>query len=162
MTIAELAHQNAQEMLSYYGKKLGGDKFSALATALEVDVLYCGWLAPLYSVISKDAGKRAAVVINSSKPKNVQRYMLAHSLGHALERSRSEHGERYSFQECVPGEPVSVHEAYAEQFAREFLMPQAKVKMLKDNGLSLTEMTSLFQVDLDTLTRWMEEIGALK
>lgn len=80
-----------------------------------------------------------------------QLFTCAHEIGHFAERNAADDDE-YTFKEsekeleAARGRGWDLHEFYADEFAGNLLMPQAKVKELYEDGASVSEMADVFSV----------------
>lgn len=98
------------------------DDLLAIADVLEAYVYFRSFELDLSGFIVKEEYKHAEIFVNSELATTVQRFTLAHQIGHLLDRKNLANDDEYSFI-CRFGGDYDLHEFFADEFAYSLLMP---------------------------------------
>jgi Zn-dependent peptidase ImmA (M78 family) len=99
----------------------------------------------------------ARIVVNASSDETVQRFAVAHELGHYLLR----HGDFFEdTSESFDPQPRRVRDWQANEFARELLMPAFafEVLIMKRNMIETRRMLTFFGVSITNLEVRLERL----
>lgn len=142
------AEKQALKTWQSFGSPVPTD-VDALAAQLEIDVMY----EPLeYDVsgmmVTREDGS-VVIVVNDSHAENRQRFSVAHELGHYfLHRDISPvfvDSKKVFYRDGVAAGGTNVQEIEANAFAAELLMPEAKIREI------FPERVSLMDIDTDAI-----------
>lgn len=111
----------------------------------------------LSGFIIKEADSTPRIYINSGEPVVRQRFTLAHEIGHLVDRNVIARDPDYSFVDRR-GAKYDLHEFFADEFAGELLMPEAKIKQWEAAGKSDYEIAEQLGVSVIALNKRMERL----
>ncbi|MGO9102118.1 MAG: ImmA/IrrE family metallo-endopeptidase [Mycobacterium sp.] len=94
-------------------------------------------------------GTRPTIYVNAEDNSARQRFMIAHEIGHFVERS-NQGQDNFAFIDGRDTE-YDVHEFYADEFARNLLMPADEIARLRDEGYTNVQMAAPFGVSVPAL-----------
>lgn len=115
-------------------------------------------LGPLLSgVVSKDIGVGPRVALNSALSAARRRFIWAHQLGHIIESGLAGRGEAYAFLEVIELTPEHP-QAFADDFARALLMPEAEVRRLEADGQTPGQMARAFAVTVGAVAARLDDL----
>jgi Zn-dependent peptidase ImmA (M78 family) len=115
--------------------------------------------------------KKGLIYINSSQTPNVQRFALAHEIGHFLLHGESIYVDRVERTSAGAAEMPTrdPEEILADLFAAELLMPQRmlladlkKKKVDPDNDDALLRLATKYKVSLAAMLFRLQELGLLR
>lgn len=87
-----------------------------------------------------------------------RRFMLAHELGHYIERIVVADDDDFSFA-CRRLSNRDLHEYYADEFAYALLMPEREFTRMRKQRRSMTEMAATFGVPTAVVRERLECLG---
>lgn len=122
----------------------------AVARELQVEVRAVdrpGWAGAVQSDRT-----RAVVWLNAGEPKLLQRFTLAHELGHLLL-----HATGATFRDLTFG--GSQEETQANMFARRLLMPPWMLEPVFSHLGDVEKTAEVFEVPPTTMRLWLEHLG---
>lgn len=127
-----------------------------ICRACGVTTYKCIMPADLSGMIVKRASERdAKAFIDKEEPGVRQRFILAHELGHFIERTVIAKDDEYGFGEgrmYGRGEKdYFPHEFFADEFAGAILMPESRVEEFRSAGKDLAIMAQLFDVPVSAM-----------
>lgn len=127
-----------------------------ICRACGVTTYKCVMPDDLSGMIVKRASERdAKAFIDKEEPGVRRRFILAHELGHFIERTVIAKDDEYGFEEgrlYGRGEnDYFPHEFFADEFAGAILMPESKVEEFRSTGKDPTTMAQLFDVPVSAM-----------
>jgi hypothetical protein len=164
------ATASANDLLRSYW---GGDQATctlpvdpfAIAGKLGLDV-ECVPLEPDVSgMLAKRPAEDPKVYINVSDNPKRRRFSCAHEIGHYVKRIKAGHDEdeeEWGYIDRrgpLAARGTNPEEIYANQFAAALLMPDERVKIMVQEGRSLTAMAAEFDVSLEAMANRIDNLG---
>jgi Zn-dependent peptidase ImmA (M78 family) len=118
--------------------------------------------ADIAGILRKDAGQRDPVIhLNEKDPRERRRFTCAHALGHYsrnVELGRDGTWDFVEDRDFFAVRLADVEEAYATQFAAEFLMPSIAFRAITDNP-TVAVLADTFGVTGDIMRFRLDQIG---
>lgn len=155
--MAELVYQRAgreaQRLLEEHWNGRLQVQLKQFSRELGVEAYRADLGEAISGVVSKIAGKRAVIVVNSAESEPRRRFTLAHELGHVIERAVVANDDEYSFRDMRKPGKYDLHEFFADEFAGALLMPDDHIRRMKDEGLAHSQMASEFDVSVSALRK---------
>lgn len=127
-----------------------------ICRACGVTTYKCVMPDDLSGMIVKRASERdAKAFIDKEEPSVRRRFILAHELGHFIERTVIAKDDEYGFEESRMygrGEKdYFPHEFFADEFAGAILMPESKIEEFRSTGKDPATMAQLFDVPVSAM-----------
>ena len=123
-----------------------------------------------FFIQNSPAHKNGVIFVNSSNPQTIQRYTLAHEIGHLLLTRKEVHIDR-GWQVNSRGIDAATHdpeEIKADLFAAELLMPRhmlladtRRKRVDPDDDNALTRLARKYEVSLAAMVLRLKELGLL-
>lgn len=118
-------------------------------------------LESISGVTSKGRGKPAGIVVNSCHTDLMRRFILAHQLGHVVDRKNIAGDDEYSFVDSRD-KKYDLHEFFADEFAAALLMPASDIRRMQDQYYTEREMAEHFAVPVENVKRWISRLERQK
>lgn len=122
-----------------------------------------------FIVQKSSALKKGIIFINSSQHPNIQRFTLAHEIGHFLLAGKDVHVDRRKRGNGHRINARDPEEIKADDFAEELLMPRNMLsaglegkKIDPNDDKSLVRLASKFQVSLVTMMLRLRRLGLIR
>lgn len=157
------AVSEAKQVLKKYGEEekmpvdlvkiAGGEKISVM----HADFDYTS----IFGVIKKNSNG-IFIFLNDGEEHDRERMMLAHVLGHYFLHLSAYKEIQFYCDYHYASDFVNHKEAEADQFARQLLMPENKVRSMAARGCSVEEMEDTFQVPATVIKDRLEQITGKK
>ena len=161
MLLWQAARQHAEELGQFFApvKDHGLDKLTELAEdRFEATVLITPELSPdVSALVDKDTCTPPEIFINIRETRSRQRFLLAHSIGHLIERISI--AEKYSFSFLEKrNNDYDLCEFFADEFAGALLMPEKPLMEVIDNTNSHLMAACVFDVSIFTVRKRLARI----
>ena len=134
-----------------------------ICRACGVTTYKCVMPDDLSGMIVKRASERdAKAFIDKEEPSVRRRFILAHELGHFIERTVIAKDDEYGFEESRMygrGEKdYFPHEFFADEFAGAILMPESKIEEFRSTGKDPATMAQLFDVPVSAMRMRLDNL----
>lgn len=152
----EQAREAARKVLDRSWNQQIPVNIEQICRACGVTTYKCVMPNDLSGMIVKRASERdAKAFIDKEEPGVRQRFILAHELGHFIERTVIAKDDEYGFEESrMYGRRENdyfPHEFFADEFAGAILMPESKVEEFRSTGKDPAIMAQLFDVPVSAM-----------
>lgn len=161
MLLWQAARQQAEELGRFFNpvKDHGLGKLTELAEDIfEATVLITPELSPdVSALVDKDTCTPPEIYINAREPRSRQRFLLAHSIGHLIERISIAEKHSFSFLEKRNND-YDLCEFFADEFAGALLMPEKPLMEVINNTDSHLMAACMFDVSIFTVRKRLARI----
>ena len=161
MLLWQAARQQAEELGRFFNpaKDHGLGKLTELAeNRFEATVLITPELSPdVSALVDKDTCTPPEIYINAREPRSRQRFLLAHSIGHLVERISIAEKHSFSFLEKRNND-YDLCEFFADEFAGALLMPEKPLMEVIDSTNSHLTAACVFDVSIFTVRKRLARI----
>ena len=161
MLLWQAARQQAEELGRVFNpaKDHGLGKLTELAeNRFEATVLITPELSPdVSALVDKDTCTPPEIYINAREPRSRQRFLLAHSIGHLVERISIAEKHSFSFLEKRNND-YDLCEFFADEFAGALLMPEKPLMEVIDSTNSHLTAACVFDVSIFTVRKRLARI----
>jgi Zn-dependent peptidase ImmA (M78 family) len=131
----------------------------AIAQSLGVKVFRAELESTISGLLSKQAGMDAVIFLNAADSPSRQRFTCAHELGHFFRNASDE--EKLDYVDYRDGRAklgLDADEVYANAFAAELLMPEARVRTEWQRSAAAS-MALEFGVSLEAMRIRLKTLG---
>lgn len=161
MLLWQAARQHAEELGQFFNpvKDHGLDKLTELAEdRFEATVLITPELSPdVSALVDKDTCTPPEIFINAREPRSRQRFLLAHSIGHLIDRISIAEKPSFSFLEKRNND-YDLLEFFADEFAGALLMPEKPLMEIINSTNSHLTAACMFDVSIFTVRKRLARI----
>jgi hypothetical protein len=161
MLLWQAARHHAEELGQFFNpaKDHGLDKLTELAeNRFEATILITPKLSPdVPDLVDKDTCTPPEIYINAREPRSRQRFLLAHSIGHLIERISIAEKHSFSFLEKRNND-YDLCEFFADEFAGALLMPEKPLMEVINNTESHLMAACMFDVSIFTVRKRLARI----
>lgn len=155
----------AQETLEIYG--WDGDSLpiepAVIAQWLGVDTFTATLANEVAGALVLSPGHDPAIMLNRGDSRNRQRFTCAHELGHYIQRLNEGRAdveeEVLDFRDTIARQGTNLDEIFANAFAAELLMPEALLRKLRREGLTVSALAGRFDVSGEAMTYRLKNLG---
>lgn len=133
-----------------------------IAKGEKVNVMHADFdYTSIFGVIKKNSDG-IFVFLNDGEEHRRERLMLAHILGHYFLHLSAYKEIQFYCDYHYSSDWVNHKESEADEFARQLLMPENKVKSMAARGCSVEEMEDTFQVPAPAMKERFEQVSGRK
>lgn len=161
MLLWQTARHHAEELGQFFNpvKDHGLGKLTELSEDIfEATVLITPELSPdVSALVDKDTCTPPEIYINAREPRSRQRFLLAHSIGHLIERINIAEKPSFSFLEKRNND-YDLCEFFADEFAGALLMPEKPLMEVINNTNSHLTAACVFDISIFTVRKRLARI----
>lgn len=152
--IRQMARAHATQTLDQYWDGLFPVDPVAIARSLGASVFYAELGDDVYGMLQSDPAG-ANIYIDRDQPQKRKVFTCAHEIGHFVS-----HAGDVDFVDARSDKGIgTASEIYANEFAANLLMPEARVRELADSGASLLKMSDFFGVSVSAIGYRLKVLG---
>ncbi|MCL2464648.1 MAG: ImmA/IrrE family metallo-endopeptidase [Micrococcales bacterium] len=157
LLVKDKAAKDAEEVRAAYSDPGFPVDPEQVARAMGMVVEPTMLVTDISGMLQVNPGVPPRIYVDYSDVPQRQRFTVAHEIGHYYEHT-SRGQDDFNFIDKRGG-PYDVHEAYADEFAGNLLMPAPEVDQLHRRGAGLATMARHFDVSLSAMQVRLKRLG---